>query len=275
MIFKRIITLRSIARGVIAGILTTLISSVANAHDIPSQVTLQSFVKPESNQLKVLIRIPMDALSEISFPTRGPGYLLFSEAERTLRDAAQVYVTESIEIYENGLLISEKEVLEIRVSLPSNRSFTSYEQALENIRKEPLEDSINMYWAQGMFDILISYPIQSETSDFSINPGLDRLGVTTTTGIRFLLPGGGERAFTIIGHTGVIVLDPSWSQAFFRFVSMGFSHILDGIDHLLFLFCLVIPLRNIRALIPVITSFTIAHSITLIGSAFGLTPTQR
>ena len=53
---------------------------------------------------------------------------------------------------------------------------------------------------------------------------------------------------------------------------MGFDHILEGIDHLLFLFCLVIPLRSIRALIPVVTSFTIAHSITLIGSAFGVAP---
>ena len=53
---------------------------------------------------------------------------------------------------------------------------------------------------------------------------------------------------------------------------MGFEHILEGIDHLLFLFCLVIPLRSVRALIPVVTSFTIAHSITLIGSSFGVAP---
>ena len=53
---------------------------------------------------------------------------------------------------------------------------------------------------------------------------------------------------------------------------MGFDHILAGVDHLLFLFCLVIPLRSIRALIPVITSLTIAHSITLIASALGVAP---
>ena len=53
---------------------------------------------------------------------------------------------------------------------------------------------------------------------------------------------------------------------------MGFDHIIAGTDHLLFLFCLVLPLRNLKALIPVITSFTVAHSITLIGSAFGIVP---
>ena len=34
----------------------------------------------------------------------------------------------------------------------------------------------------------------------------------------------------------------------------------------------MIPLRSIRALIPVVTSFTVAHSITLMGAAFGITP---
>jgi uncharacterized membrane-anchored protein YitT (DUF2179 family) len=53
---------------------------------------------------------------------------------------------------------------------------------------------------------------------------------------------------------------------------LGFTHILDGFDHLLFLLCLVIPFRQIRALIAVVTAFTVAHSITLIASAFGLAP---
>src|SRR5262249_19145907 len=47
---------------------------------------------------------------------------------------------------------------------------------------------------------------------------------------------------------------------------------LDGIDHLLFLFCLVIPFRRMRALVLIVTAFTIAHSITLIASASGFAP---
>ena len=57
-----------------------------------------------------------------------------------------------------------------------------------------------------------------------------------------------------------------------RFVELGFFHILDGTDHLLFLFCLVIPFRRFRALVAIVTSFTIAHSFTLIASAFNLGP---
>ena len=45
---------------------------------------------------------------------------------------------------------------------------------------------------------------------------------------------------------------------------LGFEHILDGIDHLLFVFCLVIPFRRFRQLVVIVTAFTVAHSITLI-----------
>ena len=55
-------------------------------------------------------------------------------------------------------------------------------------------------------------------------------------------------------------------------MNLGFHHILDGTDHLLFLACLVIPFRRFRALIPIVTSFTVAHSITLIASAYDLAP---
>jgi hypothetical protein len=69
-------------------------------------------------------------------------------------------------------------------------------------------------------------------------------------------------------------MDPRWYQAVLNFVILGFNHILEGADHLLFLFCLLIPLRRISALIPVITSFTIAHSLTLIASALGWVPSS-
>ncbi len=252
--------------------LLSLFAGQSLAHDIPSRVTVNAFVKPSGNELSVLLRVPMEALGEISFPLRGPGYLQFSEAEFELRDAARVYITESMHFYENGEELTDKELLETRVSLPSNRSFRTYEEALANIQSPPLDNSVDLFWRQGLLDIHVTYPIESEDSQFSVSPELGTLSSETTTVLRFLVPNGAERAFNFIGNPGMVELDPRWHQAALRFISMGFEHILEGTDHLLFLFCLVIPLRSIRALIPVVTSFTIAHSITLIGSAFGISP---
>lgn len=252
--------------------LALILTGMANAHDIPSRVTVYAFVKPEGNVLTAILRVPMEALSEIAFPTRGPGYLQFSELSVSLRDAAQVYITESITFFENGEQLTEKTLQATRVSLPSDRSFTDYDQAFANVQSPPLDDSLDLFWRQGVLDVLVTYPIQSEDSDFSVEPELGTLSNETTTVLRFLVPNGAERVFNYSGNPGVVELDPRWHQAALRFISMGFLHILEGTDHLLFLFCLVIPIRSMRALIPVVTSFTIAHSITLIGAAFGVAP---
>jgi HupE/UreJ protein len=124
----------------------------------------------------------------------------------------------------------------------------------------------------GFLDILFEFPIQSEYSRFSIDPTWARLGVRTITVVRLLLPSGAVRAFELQGNPGLVQLDPEWYQAAWRFVKLGFEHILDGTDHLLFLFCLVIPFRRFRQLLVVVTSFTVAHSITLIASAYNIAP---
>ena len=65
---------------------------------------------------------------------------------------------------------------------------------------------------------------------------------------------------------------PRGSRAAAGFTGLGIAHILTGYDHLLFLLCLVIPLRGWRQILSVITVFTVAHSFTLLGSAFNLAP---
>src|SRR6202158_2862572 len=123
-----------------------------------------------------------------------------------------------------------------------------------------------------MLHVLFESPLQSDQYLFSIHPALDRLAARVVIALRFLPPGGAVRAFEFLGDPGLVHLDPGWFQAAGQFVKLGFFHILDGTDHLLFLFCLVIPFRRFRALIPVVTAFTVAHSITLIASAYNLAP---
>ncbi len=50
---------------------------------------------------------------------------------------------------------------------------------------------------------------------------------------------------------------------------LGAEHILTGLDHLLFVFALILLIRDRWMLIKTITAFTVAHSITLAFSALG------
>jgi hypothetical protein len=121
-------------------------------------------------------------------------------------------------------------------------------------------------------DALFEFSIQSERSEFSIHPALARLGLQVVTTLRFLPPDGNVRGFEFHGDPGLVRLDPRWHQAALRFVESGFRHILDGIDHLLFILCLVIPFRRLRTLALIVTAFTVAHSITLIAATLGHAP---
>ena len=256
----------------VAGLIVVL-PSRPGAHEIPSDVTVQTFVKPDGRQLRLLVRVPLEAMRDVEFPTYGIGYLDIERADASLRDAATLWIADYVELYEGDARLEPSGITAIRVSLPSDRSFGTFEQALAHVTTDPrLPNDTQLYWTQAMLDILIEYPIESDRAEFSIRPGFEWLGLRVTTVLRFLPPGGAVRAFEFAGNPGLVRLDPRWHQAAWRFVVLGFEHILDGIDHLLFLACLVIPFRRLRPLIVVITSFTVAHSVTLIASAFGLAP---
>jgi HupE/UreJ protein len=59
-------------------------------------------------------------------------------------------------------------------------------------------------------------------------------------------------------------------SSFCNFLSLGMKHILTGYDHLLFLFGLLVVVRGFFSSLSIITSFTIAHSITLAAATFNL-----
>jgi len=244
----------------------------ARGHEIPTTVTVQSFVRPAGDVLQVLIRVPLNSMRDFAWPVRGPGYLNISELDPMLHEGARLWIVDYLRIYEEGSLLTGASVEGVRVSLPSDQSFSSFEAALANIQGPPLPDELELYWEQALFDVLIEYPIQSEQSRFSIDSELAHLGIFTTTILRFQLPGSPERLFQFSGVPGQIDLDPRWYQAAFRFVQLGFIHILEGLDHLLFVFCLVIPFRKFLPLVAVVTAFTLAHSITLVASALGYAP---
>ncbi len=61
----------------------------------------------------------------------------------------------------------------------------------------------------------------------------------------------------------------TWS-VFIAYFQLGFEHILEGWDHLLFVFALFILVRDPWKLVGAVTAFTLAHSITLALATLGV-----
>lgn len=259
--------------GVAAG-LVLFGAAPAVAHEVPATATVQMFVKPDGQTLQLLVRAPLASMRDVTFPLFGAGYLDIDRAEPALREAALLWIAGSIELFENGRALGAEQVIRVRPALPSDRSFGSYDTALQQLNGPPLDAGTQMPWEHALLDVLLEVPIASDQSDFSVRATFAHLGLTTTTLIRFLPPVGGERFFQYTGDRGTLQLEPRWHQVALQFVRLGFLHILDGIDHLLFILCLVIPFRRLRPLVEIVTAFTVAHSITLVASVFGLAPTS-
>src|SRR4051812_1836998 len=78
---RRTILARAVA------LLLALYACLAWPHDIPNDVRVQAFVKPEGEHLYLLVRVPMAAMREVDFPLRSGGYLDLARADPALRTA--------------------------------------------------------------------------------------------------------------------------------------------------------------------------------------------
>jgi hypothetical protein len=253
-------------------VLVLLPATRLSAHDIPRDVTVQAFAKPDGQSFKLLVRVPLKAIMDIEFPRKERDFVDLDRVDQSLRDAAMIWLARKIDLLEEDAAVPEPKILSTRMALESDRSFASYEEALAHVTGPALGNDVSIFWEQGLLDVLFEYPIRSDQSHFSIHMAFDRLGIRVVTAVRFMPPGGVVRAYELEGDAGLVPLDPRWTQAVLRFVKLGFFHILDGTDHLLFLFCLVIPFRRIWTLVPIVTAFTVAHSITLIAAAYNYAP---
>jgi hypothetical protein len=128
-----------------------------------------------------------------------------------------------------------------------------------------------------VLDAQLLYVFAEDVRQLSVTSTLDQI-------VRHQLGQPGHRHLISVrfdGESGEAVLDPAHPTAVFRssssswktfasFVRLGIEHIFTGYDHLAFLVGLLIVTNTLGSMIKVITSFTLAHSLTLGLATFNL-----
>ena len=249
--------------------IVVLRARTADAHEFKLESLMNAFVKVEPNELHLVIRLPLHVTKTIRFPAKGP------EIDLANAGPALARVTEGIGhdvmLWEDGKLLVPRSAAG-RLSLPSNRSFETYEQAVAHVA-QPADPGVGIYIDQGYVDAHLTYAIASPRSQFSIRTTVaPELKDYLKLAVRYFPLDEGARAMVITSRSGRVPLNPAWYEAGASFVLLGIVHILSGVDHLLFLLCLVIPFLRLRQVVAIVTAFTVAHSFTLLGSAYGLAP---
>ncbi|TMV08927.1 HupE/UreJ family protein [Ruegeria sediminis] len=85
-----------------------------------------------------------------------------------------------------------------------------------------------------------------------------------------LEPGAAQTRRLTPDDTGfVIPHDPSTIDVIGTYLPLGVEHILGGIDHLLFVFAMLLLIRDGWRLLWAVTAFTVAHSITMAFATLG------
>jgi hydrogenase/urease accessory protein HupE len=76
--------------------------------------------------------------------------------------------------------------------------------------------------------------------------------------------GGQSASYTFDpGNPNFELSGESLQKTIFNFLKLGLEHILIGLDHILFVLALIFGARRFKDLVWLVTSFTLAHSITL------------
>lgn len=115
--------------------------------------------------------------------------------------------------------------------------------------------------------------VKSAPATYRITTGLfpsTGAGGKTTTIVTYDLDSGSGVASLDTDTDPTMTTAQDWGSRMGEFFVLGATHLLSGIDHLLFLFALIVASRRLRDIVMVASAFTVAHSVTFILAALGV-----
>ena len=166
-----------------------------------------------------------------------------------------------IRVYKNGTQPDFATLEDARRAFEKNQLFNEFEQGI--------------YVGDTTVDVQLRYPSTGAVYQYALssglNPGLPDQDETANLILDYS-PGG----IQVFRERGLlyepVIVTRSVFDAVLTFIKEGVKHILEGLDHVLFVICLVLGAMLLKPLLWRVTGFTIGHSITLSLGFFGFAP---
>ena len=147
---------------------------------------------------------------------------------------------------------------------------SSMEALHRGAEKEPL------FAGDAVVDLRLRYDLRSELRTYSLATAL-KAPISDQERAATVLIDHNAGASEFYSRNGLlhepVSVKPGPSTAFLDLVAQGIKHVIDGLDHVLFVLCLTIGAPRFGALVWRVSGFTLGHSVTLIAGFLGIVPT--
>ena len=162
-----------------------------------------------------------------------------------------------------------------RISLPSDRSFATYAEALARFDAPPLPASVDLFWNQGYFDVRIELALPSPETRLWVRANFtSELGKRIRVRLTHLRAGAPDRTVEFPGAADWVPLEPRVHEAAWYSLKGGFAESW-ALDRFVFLLCLIAPFVHRRSLAVLVGVLTAMQGVTLTGAALGLSGDLR
>jgi hypothetical protein len=204
------------ALGFFSGLTLLLALAPLSAHEVVVEQIVEMTLDPQGDALVVALRVPAAVTGDPALP----GLLKGGDAaalDRRLRIVA-ADLARSLDVQAGG------------ATLPDPIATVGSGAGRESI------------------DVELRYPIRPGEDDFSarLNAFSSKDGPVRTRA-RYRLGSGREQIVSVTGPVARVAFDPPFSAVLASFAVRGLRALFDGGDHLLFLVCVLLPMRRPRS----------------------------
>ena len=135
-----------------------------HAHEFKLDAVINAFVTVEPGEAHLVVRAPLYLFQSAKFPVKN--IELDVPQSGAAIERALAAIEQDIVVSEDGRKLTASSATG-RLSLPSDRSFQSYDEALRHVA-DPVAPDTQIYIDQGYVDAHITYPLQASKPELSI-----------------------------------------------------------------------------------------------------------
>ena len=244
-------------------------ASQQTMHDLPQDTAMHAYLKIEGSDAHLLVRVPLDLLHGVSWPTNHGEYAI-PESRDAVNQAVEA-LGHALILWQNGDRLTPS-FSSGQLSALSDASFANPQAALAHIGQSA-DPGLKIAFDLGYLDAHFIYPIRAIASVFSIQSRVaEDLQDLSKLDLQFIPVGERGTTMSVSPSSGRVALNPGRAQTALGFAWLGIQTFCTSADCLLLLACLMIPMRKVRDSVAILAAFAFANVISLAGAALGFAP---